>query len=32
MLQLAVCDDNIDDLSNMVQLINLYRTSKYLSC
>lgn len=32
MLQLAVCDDNIDELSNMVQLINLYRTSKNLSC
>lgn len=28
MLQIAVCDDNIDELSNMVQLINLYITSK----
>ncbi len=32
MLQLAVCDDNIDELSNMVQLINLYRTAKNFSC
>ncbi len=32
MLQIAVCDDNIDDLSNMVQLINLYRASKNLNC
>ncbi len=32
MLQIAVCDDNIDELSNMVQLINLYRSSKNLSC
>jgi len=32
MLQIAVCDDNIDELSNMVQLIDLYRTSKHLSC
>ena len=32
MLQIAVCDDNIDELSNMVQLINLYRTSKDFSC
>lgn len=32
MLQIAVCDDNIDELSNMVQLINLYRTSKNFSC
>lgn len=31
-LQLAVCDDNIDELSNMVRLINQYRTSKNLSC
>ena len=28
MLQIALCDDNIDELSNMVQLIDLYRTSK----
>lgn len=32
MLQIAVCDDNIDELSNMVQLINLYQLSKNLSC
>ncbi len=32
MLKIAVCDDNIDELSNIVQLINLYRTSKHLNC
>ncbi|HOJ11936.1 MAG TPA: LytTR family DNA-binding domain-containing protein [Clostridiales bacterium] len=32
MLQIAVCDDNIDELSNMVQLINLYRASRNFSC
>ncbi len=32
MLQIAVCDDNIDELSNMVQLINQYRESKHLDC
>ena len=32
MLQIAVCDDNIDELSKMVQLIDLYRTSKHLNC
>ncbi|RYD06077.1 LytTR family transcriptional regulator [Desulforamulus aquiferis] len=32
MLQIAVCDDNIDELANMVQLIDLYRTSKHLHC
>ncbi len=32
MLQIAICDDNIDELSNMVQLINLYRISKQLHC
>lgn len=32
MLQIAVCDDNIDELSNMVNLINLYRTSKNFNC
>jgi len=32
MLQIAVCDDNINDLSNMVQLIDLYRSSKNLNC
>ncbi|WP_459910341.1 LytR/AlgR family response regulator transcription factor [Desulfotomaculum defluvii] len=31
-LQIAVCDDNIDELSNMVQLIDLYRTSNHLNC
>lgn len=32
MLQIAVCDDNIDELSNMTQLINLYIVSKKISC
>ena len=32
MLQIALCDDNIDDLSNMVQLIDLYRVSRNFSC
>lgn len=32
MLQIAVCDDNIDELSNMVQLINDYRISRNLNC
>lgn len=32
MLQIAVCDDNIDELSNMAQLIGLYRTSRNLNC
>jgi len=32
MLQIAVCDDSIDELSNMVQLINQYRSSKHLDC
>ena len=32
MLQLAVCDDNIEELANMVQLINQYRLTKTLSC
>lgn len=32
MLQIAVCDDNIDELSKMVQLIDLYRTSRNFSC
>jgi len=32
MLQIAVCDDHIDELSNMVQLIDLYRTSRHLNC
>lgn len=32
MLQIAVCDDNVYELSNMVQLINLYRVSKNFNC
>lgn len=32
MLQIAVCDDNIDELSNMVQLLSQYRSSKHLDC
>ncbi len=32
MLQIAVCDDNINELSNMAQLINLYKTSKNVVC
>ena len=32
MVQIAVCDDNIDELSNMIQLINQYRSSKHLNC
>ena len=32
MLQIAVCDDNVDELSNMIQLINQYRTMKNLNC
>jgi DNA-binding LytR/AlgR family response regulator len=32
MLQIAVCDDNIDELSNIVQLINQYRTERHLDC
>ncbi|MCL1812512.1 MAG: LytTR family DNA-binding domain-containing protein [Treponema sp.] len=32
MLQIAVCDDNLDELSNMVQLIDAYRISKDLNC
>ncbi len=32
MIQIAICDDNIDELSNMVQLINQYRSSKNLNC
>jgi len=32
MLQIAVCDDNIDELSNMVRLIDLYRVSRNFSC
>ncbi len=32
MLQIAVCDDNIDELSSMAQLISQYRASKHLNC
>ena len=32
MLSIAVCDDDINELSNLVQLINLYRVAKNLSC
>lgn len=32
MLQIAVCDDNIEDLSAMVRLLNLYRTERHLGC
>jgi DNA-binding LytR/AlgR family response regulator len=32
MLHIAICDDNIDELSNMTQLINQYRTSKNFDC
>ena len=28
MLQIALCDDNINELSNMIQLITLYKSSK----
>ncbi|OPZ87852.1 MAG: Transcriptional regulatory protein YpdB [Firmicutes bacterium ADurb.Bin419] len=32
MLQIVLCDDNIDELSTMVQLLNEYRSSKCLNC
>ncbi len=32
MIQIAVCDDNIDELSNMMQLITQYRSTKHLNC
>jgi len=32
MLQIAICDDHIDELANMVQLINLYRIAKNFNC
>lgn len=32
MLKIAICDDNIDELSNVVNLINLYRVSRNFSC
>ncbi|NLN64382.1 MAG: response regulator transcription factor [Clostridiaceae bacterium] len=31
-MQIAVCDDNIDELSNMVQLLDQYRVSRNLNC
>ena len=32
MLQIAVCDDNINELSNMAQLIEQYKASKNFNC
>lgn len=32
MIHIAICDDNINELSNMVQLINQYRAEKHLNC
>ncbi len=32
MLSIAICDDNIDDLSNIAYLVDEYRTSKHLNC
>jgi DNA-binding LytR/AlgR family response regulator len=32
MLQIVLCDDNIDELSNMVQYLNQYRASRHLNC
>lgn len=32
MLQIAVCDDNIEELSNIAMLINRYRASRNLNC
>lgn len=32
MVQIAVCDDSIDELSNMVQLINQYKGEKNFNC
>lgn len=32
MIQIAVCDDNISELSNMIQLINQYKSSRHLNC
>ncbi len=32
MIQIAVCDDNIDELSNMALLIEQYRSSRHLLC
>ena len=32
MIQIAICDDNIDELSNMIRLIDQYKSSKHLNC
>ncbi|MDD4496435.1 MAG: LytTR family DNA-binding domain-containing protein [Eubacteriales bacterium] len=32
MLQIAVCDDNIDELANMAQLLTRYRTARHVNC
>lgn len=32
MLHLAICDDNIDELSNIIQLVNQYRVSRNFNC
>lgn len=32
MLNIAICDDNIDDLSKMADLVDEYRTAKHLNC
>jgi len=32
MLHIAFCDDNLDELSGIVRLLNAYRTSRNLSC
>ncbi|MGI6720913.1 MAG: LytR/AlgR family response regulator transcription factor [Anaerovoracaceae bacterium] len=32
MLHIAVCDDHMDELSNMIQLIDLYRMSRHINC
>lgn len=32
MLEIGFCDDNIDELSNMVELLNLYMTTNNLNC
>ena len=32
MISISVCDDNIDELTNMARLINQYRIDKHLDC
>jgi len=32
MLQIVLCDDNSDELSNMLQLLNQYKSVKHLNC